>query len=67
MVDAAGVHLKSPDQGLKLPRECEAAIRALAAGEAHRTGALPGLDEADSLVVSRRLLRSGFLVTSQPG
>jgi hypothetical protein len=67
MVDAAGVHLKSPDQGLKLPRECEAAIRALAAGEAHRAGALPGLDEADSLVVSRRLLRSGFLVTSQPG
>jgi ribosomal protein L16 Arg81 hydroxylase len=66
-VDAAGVHLKSPDQGLKLPRECEAAIRALAAGEAHRAGALPGLDEADSLVVSRRLLRSGFLVTSQPG
>ncbi len=66
-VDAAGVHLKAPDQGLRLPRECEAAIRSLAAGEAHRAGALPGLDEADSLVVSRRLLQSGFLVTSQPG
>ncbi|HEY2523232.1 MAG TPA: cupin domain-containing protein [Streptosporangiaceae bacterium] len=66
-VDAAGVHLKSPDQGLRLPLECEDAIRALAAREPHRAGALPGLDEAGSLVVSRRLLRSGFLVTSQAG
>ncbi len=66
-VDAAGVHLKSPDQGLRLPLECEAAIRALARHEPHRAGALPGLDEADSLVVSRRLLRSGFLVTGDLG
>jgi hypothetical protein len=61
-VDAKGVHLKTPGQGLGLPPQCEAAIRALAAGEPHRAGALPGLDEPDSLVVSRRLLRSGFLV-----
>ena len=62
-VAAKGVHLKTPGQGLGLPLPCEAAIRALAAGEPHRAGALPGLDEPDSLVVSRRLLRSGFLVT----
>jgi hypothetical protein len=62
-VDAKGVHLKTPGQGLGLPPQCEAAIRALAAREPHRAGALPGLDEPDSLVVSRRLLRSGFLVT----
>jgi lysine-specific demethylase/histidyl-hydroxylase NO66 len=62
-VDQAGVHLKLPDQGLGLPAQCETAIRALARGERHRAGALPGLDEADSLVVSRRLLRSGILVT----
>ncbi|HEY0717860.1 MAG TPA: cupin domain-containing protein [Streptosporangiaceae bacterium] len=62
-VDAAGVHLKLPGLGLRLPLACEAAIRALAGREAHRAGALPGLDEADSLVVSRRLLRSGILVT----
>jgi len=65
--DTSGVHLKAPDQGLRLPLECEAAIRALAAGESHRAGALPGLDEADSLVVSRRLLRTGFLVTGDLG
>jgi hypothetical protein len=62
-VDEAGVHLKVPGQGLGLPAQCETAIRALARGERHRAGALPGLDEADSLVVSRRLLRSGILVT----
>jgi hypothetical protein len=62
-VDAAGVHLKVPGQGLRLPLECEAAIRALAGQETHRAGALPGLDEADSLVVSGRLLRAGILVT----
>jgi hypothetical protein len=62
-VDEAGVHLKVPGQGLGLPAQCETAIRALARGERHRAGALPELDEADSLVVSRRLLRSGILVT----
>jgi ribosomal protein L16 Arg81 hydroxylase len=62
-VDEAGVHLKVPGQGLQLPAQCETAIRALAHGERHRAGSLPGLDEADSLVVSRRLLRSGILVT----
>jgi hypothetical protein len=61
-VDAAGVHLKVPGQGLKLPAQCETAIRALARREGHRAGALPGLDEADSLVVSRRLLRSGIVM-----
>jgi lysine-specific demethylase/histidyl-hydroxylase NO66 len=66
-VDGAGVHLRAPDKGLRLPLGCEAAIRALARNELHRAGALPGLDEADSLVVSRRLLRSGFLVSADLG
>jgi len=61
-VDAAGVHLKVPGQGLKLPGVCETAIRALAGQQPHRAGALPGLDEPDSLVVSRRLLRAGIVV-----
>jgi hypothetical protein len=65
-VDAAGVHLKVPGQGLKLPAQCETAIRALARRERHPAGALPGLDEADSLVVSRRLLRSGIVTTDGP-
>ena len=61
--DAGGVHLDADGQGLKLPIECEAAIRALARGERHWAGALPELDEPDSLVVTRRLLRSGMLAT----
>ena len=64
-VDAAGVHLRVPGQGLKLPAQCETAIRALARGERCCAGVLPGLDEADSLVVTRRLLRSGILVAER--
>jgi bifunctional lysine-specific demethylase and histidyl-hydroxylase NO66 len=61
-VDASGVHLTAADQALLLPAECEMAVRALASGERLWAGALPDLDEADSLVVTRRLLRSGMLV-----
>jgi ribosomal protein L16 Arg81 hydroxylase len=65
-VDASGVHLTAAGQGLRLPLECEMAVRALASGERHWAGALPDLDEPDSLVVTRRLLRSAMLVT-EPG
>jgi bifunctional lysine-specific demethylase and histidyl-hydroxylase NO66 len=62
-VDLEGVHLAADGQALRLPAECETAVRALASGERFRAGALPELDESDSLVVTRRLLRSGMLVT----
>ena len=62
-VDASGVHLAAAGQVLQLPGECEKAVRALAGGEPLRAGALPGLDEPDSLVVTRRLLRCGLLMT----
>jgi lysine-specific demethylase/histidyl-hydroxylase NO66 len=62
-VDDDGVHLAADGQTLRLPGECETAIRALASGERVWAGALPGLDESDSLVVTRRLLRSGLLVS----
>jgi bifunctional lysine-specific demethylase and histidyl-hydroxylase NO66 len=62
-VDRSGVHLAADGQALRLPAECETGIRALASGQPLPAGALPGLDEADSLVVTRRLLRSGMLVT----
>jgi ribosomal protein L16 Arg81 hydroxylase len=62
-VDDDGVHLAADGQLLRLPGECETAIRALASGERVWAGALPGLDESDSLVVTRRLLRSGLLVS----
>jgi lysine-specific demethylase/histidyl-hydroxylase NO66 len=61
-VDEDGVHLTAAGAGLRLPGECETAVRALASGERLWAGALPDLDEADSLVVTRRLLRSGMLV-----
>ena len=63
---AGGVHLTVAGQGLRFPAACAAAVRAVAAGQRLPAGALPGLDEADSLVVTRRLLRSGMLVTD-PG
>jgi hypothetical protein len=66
-VDADGVHLRADGQALRLPAECDTAVRALADGEQLRAGALPGLDEADSLVVTRRLLRSGLLVAPSDG
>jgi bifunctional lysine-specific demethylase and histidyl-hydroxylase NO66 len=66
-VDAGGVHLKADGQALRLPAECATAVRTLAAGEQLRAGALPGLDEADSLVVTRRLLRTGLLVAASYG
>jgi hypothetical protein len=62
-VDGEGVHLAADGQALGLPAECEAAVRALAGGERLWAGALPELDQPDSLVVTRRLLRSGLLVT----
>ena len=62
-VNLEGVHLTADGQALRLPAECEAAVRALARGERLWAGALPELDESDSLVVARRLLRSGMLVT----
>ena len=62
-VNLEGVHLAADGQALRLPAECEAAVRALASGERLWAGALPELDESDSLVVTRRLLRSGLLAT----
>ncbi len=61
-IDAEGVHLAADGLALRLPAECQAAVRALAGGERLWAGALPELDEPDSLVVTRRLLRSGLLV-----
>ena len=61
-IDTDGVHLAAADQALRLPAECEMAVRALASGKRLCAGALPALDEADSLVVIRRLLRCGILV-----
>jgi bifunctional lysine-specific demethylase and histidyl-hydroxylase NO66 len=61
-VEPDGVHLAADGQALRFPAECETAVRALASGERLWAASLPGLDEPDSLVVTRRLLRTGLLV-----
>jgi hypothetical protein len=47
---------------LTLPAVAEAALRHLLLGESTTLGALPGLDDDDSIVVCRRLVREGILV-----
>ncbi|MEW2594719.1 JmjC domain-containing protein [Micromonospora aurantiaca] len=56
------VTLRVPDRTLTLPGTCEAALRALLIGEVTRVGDLPGLDDdADRLVLARRLLKEAVL------
>ncbi|WP_426512454.1 cupin domain-containing protein [Dactylosporangium sp. McL0621] len=54
------VHL--PDRTLTLPDSCAAALRTALDGRPHRLGDLPGLDDADRIVLTRRLLREAALV-----
>ncbi|GLL03510.1 cupin domain-containing protein [Dactylosporangium matsuzakiense] len=54
------VHL--PDRSLQLPESCAAALRTALDGRPHRVGDLPGLDDADRIVLARRLLREAALV-----
>ncbi len=55
------VRIVLPRKTISLPAEASAAVHALRAQD-HPAGALPGLDQQSSLVVSRRLLREGVLV-----
>ncbi|WP_320066292.1 cupin domain-containing protein [Micromonospora sp. RTGN7] len=57
------VTLRLFDRTLTLPAQCEAALRTLLTGAATRVGDLPGLDDdADRLVLARRLLREAIAV-----
>jgi bifunctional lysine-specific demethylase and histidyl-hydroxylase NO66 len=56
------VVLVLPDRQITLPVTTEAAVRALASGRTCSVGSLPGMDEADQIVLVRRLLREGVLV-----
>jgi len=59
------VRLTARGTVLSLPAEAEPALRVLRSGEPVAVGALPGLDLASALVVVRRLLREGVVVTSE--
>ncbi|MEV6370759.1 cupin domain-containing protein [Micromonospora musae] len=57
------VALRMFDRTVSLPAECEPAVRALLTGAVGRVGDLPGLpDDADRLVLARRLLREAVVV-----
>lgn len=56
------VVLELADRQISLPVETSAALRAVLTGSTCRVGNLPGADEADQLVLVRRLLREGVLV-----
>ncbi|GAB2678537.1 hypothetical protein GCM10027271_44520 [Saccharopolyspora gloriosae] len=56
------VVLELPDRRLSLPAATAVPLRALLTGGTVRVGELPGADEADQVVLVRRLLREGVLV-----
>ncbi|EOM76085.1 cupin [Rhodococcus rhodnii] len=56
--------LRLPTATLSLPVSCDDAVRAVMSGETLTPAALPGLDEHDALVLIRRLLREGVVVTA---
>ncbi|MBM0229754.1 cupin, partial [Micromonospora sp. ATA51] len=56
------VALRLFDRTITLPGTCEPALRAVLAGEVTRVGDLPGLDDdADRIVLARRLLKESVL------
>jgi hypothetical protein len=60
----AGEHvlLELPDREISLPAVTEAAVRVLVGGTPVAVGSLPGMEEADQIVLVRRLLREGVVV-----
>ncbi|MGN9806065.1 cupin domain-containing protein [Micromonospora sp. L32] len=57
------VALRLPDRTITLPGTCEPAVRTLLTDTVTRVGDLPGLDDdADRLVLARRLLREAVAV-----
>ena len=58
----ADLVLELPDRRIQLPAATGTALRALLSGAVLQIGAVPGLDEADQIVLVRRLLREGVLV-----
>ncbi len=58
----ADLVLELPDRRIQLPAATGTALGALLSGAVLQIGAVPGLDEADQIVLVRRLLREGVLV-----
>jgi bifunctional lysine-specific demethylase and histidyl-hydroxylase NO66 len=60
--DPERVAIEARDRTVTMPAVCGAAVRALLDGRVHRVGDLPGLDGADRLVLTRRLLAETILI-----
>lgn len=56
------VRLRLFDRTIDFPRHCAPALRHLLSAGAVRVGDLPGLDDADRIVLARRLLREAVAV-----
>ena len=56
------VVLELPDREISLPAFTGAALRALLGGDPVVVGSLPEMEEADQVVLVRRLLREGVVV-----
>ena len=59
--------LALPGRTITLPGGTEQALRAVLDPHPSTVGGLPGLDEADQLVLVRRLLREGVVVPAARG
>jgi hypothetical protein len=66
-VDGGRVVLALPDRTITLPGDTEQALRAVLDPQPSTVGDLPGLHEADQLVLVRRLLREGVVVPAARG
>jgi JmjC domain len=62
VAEAGRLRLQLPDREITFPTVVEPALRALLGPGSRSVGDLPGLDEADQLVLVRRLLREGVLI-----
>ena len=60
------VVLELPDREIGLPAFTGAALRALLGGDPVVVGSLPEMEEADQVVLVRRLLREGVVVPAAP-
>ena len=56
------VVLELPDREIGLPAFTAAAVRMLLSGDPVAVGSLPEMEEADQIVLVRRLLREGVVV-----
>jgi hypothetical protein len=58
------VVLQLPDRTITFPPSTESALTELTSGTDCKVGSLPGLDDADQLVLVRRLLTEAVVVAT---